>query len=143
MGSNLRFSNLGNDVSSEIEKRNQEWIDAKPSVSSFEDSIINNKVSDLLREEIERDSSRPIKFVIKEIILTNAYGVNVGQTGPTTDYMQKDEQWWVSANKEGFHYQSGFDESAGVYSFDISMRVISDKSMFSGIIKFVVNTESI
>ena len=71
MGSYLIFANLGDGASFEIEKRNQEWVDAKPGISPLEDAIINNKVSDLLREEMKKDSNRPVKFVIKEIILTD------------------------------------------------------------------------
>ncbi len=141
--SNFRFFNLDDDASSEIEQRNQEWESAKPTVSSLEESIISNKASDLLREEMQRDSKKYGEFVIKEIILTNAYGVNVAQTGPTTDYMQGDEEWWTSAKLNGFDYRSGFDESAGVHSFDISMRVISKDATFAGIMKFVINTEPI
>jgi len=138
--SNQEFYNF-DDLYAEIDKRNVEWEVDKPDVSPFEASIISNKVSDILRDVMKKDSERPTKFVIKEIILTNAYGANVGQTGPTTDYKQWDEQWWQIAKQNAFDYQSGFDESVGVQSFDISVRVISEYSTFLGVIKFVINIE--
>lgn len=138
--SNKEHYNL-DDKFVEIEKRNQEWINAKPDVSPFEASIISNKVSDLLRDVMEKDSEKATKFVYKEIILANAYGANVAQTGPTTDYQQWDEQWWVLAKLEGIDLQSGFDESAGVQSFDVSLRITGPDGAFLGVIKYVINIE--
>ena len=90
---------------------------------------------------MQRDSQRETKYVYKEIILTNAYGANVAQTGPTTDYKQWDEQWWQLAKQKAIHFQSGFDESAGVQSFDISIRITGEDGVFLGVMKFVVNLE--
>jgi len=138
--SNKEHYNL-DDKFAEIEKRNEEWINAKPDVSTFEASIISNKVSDLLRDVMEKDSEKPTKFVIKEIILANAYGANVAQTGPTTDYQQWDEEWWVLAKLEAINIDSGFDESAGVQSFDVSLRITDSDGRFLGVIKYVINIE--
>jgi len=138
--SNQEFNNF-EDLWAEIEKRNQEWINTKPDVSPFEASIISNKVSDLLRDVMEKDSEKATKFVIKEIILANAYGANVAQTGPTTDYQQWDEEWWLLAKLEAINIDSGFDESAGVQSFDVSLRITDSDGRFLGVIKYVINIE--
>jgi hypothetical protein len=39
--------------------------------------------------------------------------------------------------------ESGYDESAGVYSSDIALRILDDDGNFIGVIKAVVNVESI
>jgi len=36
-----------------------------------------------------------------EIFVTDAYGMNVGQTNRTTDYYQADEAWWQKTYKNG------------------------------------------
>jgi len=138
--SNQEFNNF-DDLYAEIDKKNQEWEIDRPDISPFEASLISNKASDLLRDVMEKDSEKPTKFVYKEVILTNAYGANVAQTGPTTDYKQWDEQWWQLAKLRAIHFQSGFDESAGVQSFDISLRITDQSGEFLGVIKFVINVE--
>ena len=138
--SNQEFYNY-DDLYAEIDKRNYEWEIEGPDPSPFEASLISNKISDLLRDEMQRDSQRETKFVYKEIILTNAYGANVAQTGPTTDYKQWDEQWWQLAKQKAISFQTGFDESAGVQSFDTSLRITGQNGEFLGIIKFVINLE--
>ena len=138
--SNQEFYNY-DDLYAEIDKRNYEWEIKSPDPSPFEASLISNKISDLLRDEMQRDSQRETKFVYKEIILTNAYGANVAQTGPTTDYKQWDEQWWQLAKQKAISFQTGFDESAGVQSFDTSLRITGQNGEFLGIIKFVINLE--
>ena len=138
--SNQEFNNF-DDLYAEIDKKNQKWEIDRPDISPFEASLISNKASDLLRDVMEKDSEKPTKFVYKEIILTNAYGANVAQTGPTTDYKQWDEQWWQLAKLRAIHFQSGFDESAGVQSFDISLRITDQSGEFLGVIKFVINVE--
>jgi len=138
--SNQEFNNF-DDLYAEIDKKNQEWEIDRPDISPFEASLISNKASDLLRDVMEKDSEKPTKFVYKEIILTNAYGANVAQTGPTTDYKQWDEQWWQLAKLRAINFQSGFDESAGVESFDISLRITDQSGEFLGVIKFVINVE--
>ena len=138
--SNQEFNNF-EDLWAEIDKRNYEWEIERPDISPFEASLINNKVSDLLRDVMKKDSEKPTKFVYKEIILTNAYGANVAQTGHTTDYRQWDEQWWLLAKLEAINFQTGFDESAGIQSFDISIRITGIDGKFLGVIKFVINAE--
>ena len=138
--SNEEFSNL-EDIYAEIDKRNFEWEIESPEPSPFQASLINNQISELLREEMTKDAQKDTKFVYKEIILTNAYGANVAQTGPTTDYKQWDEQWWQLAKQKAMDFQSGFDESAGVQSFDVSIRITDDAGKFLGVIKFVINME--
>lgn len=138
--SNLMFYNL-QDRSAEMEKRNQEWIDAKPDMSELEASILDELSSSILQQAMIDDAKKPTKYVIQEMILTNAYGVNIAQTGPTTDYIQSDESWWKNAKENGFDHQSGYDLSVKQNTFDISMRVISDDGLFYGVLKISVNFE--
>jgi hypothetical protein len=52
--------------------------------------------------------------------------------------------WWQKAKQNGvFLSEGGFDESAGVYASDISIRIIDDDGNFIGVLKAVINVESI
>ena len=37
---------------------------------------------------------RRIRGVIERMFFTDKYGLNVGMTGPTEDFVQSDELWW-------------------------------------------------
>ena len=43
------------------------------------------------------------------------------------------------AKLDGIDLQSGFDESAGVQSFDVSLRITGHDGAFIGVIKYVIN----
>ncbi len=127
-----------------IDERNDEWILAEDDeVTPFMGTILGNKASTLLQKALNEDKMKPTDFVYEEIILTNAYGANVAQTGKTTDYKQWDESWWMIAKLDGASVESGFDESAGVQSLDISFRIQDENGRFLGVAKFVINTEKL
>ena len=42
-----------------------------------------------------------------------------------------------------FLSEGGFDESAGVYASDIALKILDDNGNFIGVLKAVVNIESI
>jgi len=139
--SNQEFATL-DDPFALINERNDEWILAEEDeLTPFMGTILGNKASELLRKVMNEDQMKPTDFVIEEIILTNAYGANVAQTGKTTDYMQWDERWWMLAKQKGVHMESGFDESAGVQSFDMAVRISDANGIFHGVFKFVINDE--
>ena len=126
-----------------IDQRNNEWVKAENKVTPFMGSLIGTKVSDLLRNVILEDKEKTQDFTYEEIFVTNAYGANIAQTGKTSDYQQWDEQWWLQAKRSGVYFQSGYDESAGVYALDISVRITDDSEKFLGIMKFVINIENL
>jgi len=141
--SNQEFANIDN-VSLLIEERDNDWISVdKDEITPFMAELINNDVSELLRKIISEDKKETKDFVYEEIFITNAYGVNVAQSGKTTDYKQNDELWWKMSLQTGFSYVSNFDESAGVHSLNISIRIDGENGELLGIIKSVVNVESI
>ena len=90
------------------------------------------------------DQKSESQFKYAEIFITNQYGGNIAQSHKTTDYKQNDELWWQKAQQNGvFLSEGGFDESAGVYSSDIAIRILDDDGNFIGVLKAVINVESI
>ena len=59
----------------------------------------------------------------------------------SSDYQQWDEQWWLHAKRSGVYFQSEYDESAGVYSTDIALRINDNIGSFLGVIKAVTNVD--
>ena len=90
---------------------------------------------------LETDNGFP---VFAEVFLTNRFGANVAQTNRTSDYRQDDEQWWQLAKRDAVHVGDvGFDESAGVFSTDVCIRIEDDHGAFLGVLKAVLNIEEV
>ena len=59
-----------------------------------------------------------------EIFTTDVNGYNVALTNPTSDFVQSDESWWINAFENGISIgEVEFDESAGIWSVDVSVRI--------------------
>jgi len=142
--SNEIFSEVSNPESL-IEQLDERWATSDPDEpDSHAYELINNEISDLLRNVIDEDVKSGNQFTYAEIFLTNAYGANVAQTGKTSDFRQDDELWWQEAKQNGiFFSESGFDESANVMSSDIAVKINDREGRFIGVLKTVINIESI
>ena len=139
--SNEEFSNLDNPYEL-IDQRDEEWTNTpQEEMTPLMGTLLGSKGSEFLREVMLLDQQKPTDFVYEEIILTNSFGANVAQTGRTSDYKQWDEQWWILAKRNGVEFESGFDESAGVESLSMSVRISDDSGRFMGVMKFVINAE--
>ncbi len=144
--SNNEFSAIP-DVFSVIEQRENDWTTTDWEViTPFMRELIENDVSDILREHANNyPSSMGAEYeMYPELILTNSFGVNIAQTGKTTDYLQSDEHWWIIAKIDGLYISEiHYDQSADVYSADIGFRVSDDRGEFLGVIKAVTNVDQI
>ena len=142
--SNASFSATGSpeEVIRQIEER---WQSSDPDVpGSVAFNLIHNPAADVLRSIMDVDQKSESQFKYAEIFVTNQYGANIAQSHKTSDYQQDDEMWWQKAKQNGvFLSEGGFDESAGVYASDISIRIIDADGNFIGVLKAVINVESI
>lgn len=64
-----------------------------------------------------------------EVFMTDENGFNVALTNPTSDFVQSDENWWITAMDNGISVgQVEYDASAEIWSIDISVRIDDDQS---------------
>jgi HAMP domain-containing protein len=104
--------------------------------------VIGTELSEELRHKIRFYQSKDNRKTFGEVFVTNRYGANIAQTGKTSDYRQDDELWWQMARRDGLHIEHvEYDESAGIYSTDIAVRIDDENGGFLGIIKAVFNIE--
>src|SRR4030042_226244 len=115
--SNREFEKL-DDIQAYINKKDREWTSApKESITPLMQKIINNELSNELKERGNYFKDKYGYDVFSEFIVTNKYGANVALTGKATDYGQDDEEWWQTAKNERFYISDiGYDKSADVYS---------------------------
>jgi len=128
-----------------IHTKDQEWSSLPKEVETpFIRAITENSVSEDLRNRLrihEKTSGQP---VYGEVFVTNRYGVNVAQTGKTSDYYQADETWWQMAKEVGFYTGDiTFDESANIESQTIAVRVNDENGSFMGVIKAIYNFQDL
>jgi len=142
--SNQEFQEM-EDRHSVIEQREKEWTDTGwEDITPFMQELIDNKISEQLREHANKYQEIFGYDLYPEIFMTNAYGVNIAQTGKTSDYIQNDELWWIKAEQDGLYISEvHYDESANVYSADIALRINDNLGEFLGVIKAVTNVDQI
>jgi len=143
ISSNEEFKEIDN-VQVLIDELDANWVSTEPEeLTPFMVELINNDISDLLREKIRFYDEEPGDLRSVEIILTNAYGANIAITGKTSDYRQDDETWWQEAKQIGLYLAPiDYDASADVYSADIALGIYDDVK-FVGVLKIVVDIETI
>jgi len=142
--SNASFAATGSpdEIIRQVDER---WQSSDPDVpDSIAFNLINNPSANIIRSIMDIDQKSDSQFKYAEIFITNQYGGNIAQSHKTTDYKQNDELWWQKAQQNGvFLSEGGFDESAGVYSSDIAIRILDEDGNFIGVLKAVINVESI
>lgn len=127
-----------------IESRESQWRNNFSEEINFMFYISNNQASELLLQKLNFYKNEFDSEIFAEIFITNAYGVNVAQTGQTSDYIQNDETWWKESKQNSLHISDiDFDESSGVYSIDISQKITDSSGNFLGVTKAVLNTDEL
>ena len=142
--SNTSFAETGftEDIILQIEEQWESSDPDEPNSVAF--YLINNPTSDTLRSVMIEDQKSDNQFKYAEIFLTNQYGVNIAQSDKTSDYIQNDEVWWQKAKQNGiFLSGAGYDESTDVYASDIAISILDENGNFIGVIKAVINIESV
>jgi methyl-accepting chemotaxis protein len=83
--------------------------------------------------------------VFKEVFFTDKSGYNAAISNMTSDFVQSDEGWWVNAWTKGLEIgKVGFDESAGVWSVDISARMDHPRTQEPlGVLKAVLDISAV
>lgn len=75
-----------------------------------------------------------------EVFFTDENGFNVAFSNMTSDFVQIGEEWWDTAWAEGSHVGSvEYDASAGVFSVEISVRIMGADGKALGVLKAVLD----
>ena len=135
-------SGFPNEIIDQVDERWQASDPDEPGSVSY--NLINNSAGDVLRSFMDADLKSESQYKYAEIFVTNQYGANVAQSHKTSDFKQNDELWWQKAKQNGlFLSEGGYDESAGVYSTDIAIKIFDEEGNFIGILKAVIDIESV
>ena len=100
---------------------------------------VSPQANDYLKRQINRSE------YFGEAFFTDRNGFNVALTNPTSDFVQRDENWWKTALENGVSVgEVEYDESAKIWSVDISVRIDDTRSGRSlGVMKTVLKVKTI
>ena len=136
--SNQQDSKMSDDIRAQIYfQREKEWTSSLEN-TPFMNSVIDNEVSEFLRENlvIESEEFRAVTF--GEHILTNQYGPNIAVSIKTDNYDQSQDEWWQQSFKDidgqPFARECEFDSSAGIFSEDLVINIHDENGKFIGIL---------
>ena len=109
-----------------INKLDYQWREA----DSYDPLIVD--LLDRQASVIARDRRAASKGVVNEIIVMDAYGLNVAISDRTSDYFQGDEAKWMETFKigpEAVHISElEFDESTGKVQTQVSLTVVDPET---------------
>lgn len=143
--SNQEFDEL-EDIQAHITQQDDDWTSVPDeTITPFMQSLISNEVSESIRKNfVEKINPRIGHSVFAELFITNAYGVNIAQSGKTTDYRQDDEDWWHNARSNGINIEkTEYDESVKTDVIPIEIKIIDEDGNFIGVLKTGLSLRSI
>lgn len=142
--SNAEFADMP-DAEGHLAATDREWIVGETERSrSLLVELTENPLARDLRARLRKLDEISGFAVFGEVFFTNAWGANVSQTGKTSDYRQDDEDWWQYAVADGlFIGDVQFDESAGIFSIEICLRIDDDNGGLVGVMKAVMNIREV
>ncbi|MHC1783862.1 MAG: methyl-accepting chemotaxis protein [Anaerolineaceae bacterium] len=114
-----REGNLANAELSEadITRLDEAWKNDDASIKERFDEVSNNQVSNYLKA-FKKEFPDQL-----EVFITDENGLNVAMTDATSDYLQADEDWWITAYNEGkgalYVGDVEFDASINAYAMNL------------------------
>lgn len=100
----------------------------------LQDAELNAYLQDLIRQTP----------AFAEVFFTDLNGFNVAYSNITSDFVQAGEDWWDVAWARGSHVGSvEYDDSAGVFSIEISVRIDDANGRPLGVLKAVLDIQAL
>jgi len=143
--SNRFFEGLKN-VSTYMEKTEQEWIAALPEKpTTFIKELIDSDLSDSLRSKFQEFYyKKHATFPFPEILIVNKYGAVVGLFDKSAHYRQDDQKWWQAVKEKGFYVGDiEFDEKTKAHVIPMGIPIKGANGSFIGAMKILIKIEEI
>ena len=140
--SNAAFENRS-DLKAYIHRVDRDWI--KGLQTPEIDSVLQNELSTAFRKYIEYYQTRYGYPVFSELFATNRFGMVIGASPRTSDFMQADEEWFRStvSSKSGWLDAVEFDESSGAFALNANLRIEEADGELLGVLRVGINLKGI
>jgi signal transduction histidine kinase len=109
------------------------------SKTSFLKYIMKNQISDELRAFISSSKNVYDYVVVKELFVTNQYGVNIASGAGKLDYLQSDKDWWkITQNKQNYVGHIQYDKNYNEYVIPLAFPILDESSNYIGTLKITL-----
>ena len=133
--SNRDFSSFNQDDLVELQEETDWPEPGEGESTTFQQSIIENNVADLLRKNIKIQTQEYDEIQFPELILTNSKGVTIASTELTFHYIHNEDEWWkVASQNDVLVRHCGLDTSIEMSSEDIVIKIYNNADEFIGIL---------
>ena len=109
------------------------------SKTSFLKYSMKNQISDELRMFISSSKNVYDYVVVKELFVTNQYGVNIASGAGKLDYLQSDKDWWkITQNKQNYVGHIQYDKNYNEYVIPLAFPILDESSNYIGTLKITL-----
>ena len=125
------------EIDQAISELDEAWVNNDPQIAGLIDEIKNNDLSKHMRRFMEQFPENV------EVFATDLQGLNVAMSGQTGDYLQADEEWWLTAYNGGQGATStsavDYDDSSGAWAMDIGVPIRDENGDVIGILRGTID----
>jgi hypothetical protein len=131
--SNQEFSSRGEQDMVKL-REGIAWPKPSQEPNQIQLEILSNEIAVILRNNLVMQSEFG-EMEFPEMILTNAYGANIGSTQRTYNYIQSLDEWWqVAVANDVLVRECGWDKSIKMTSEDIIIAIYDDTGELAGVL---------
>lgn len=106
----------------------------------FFKNSMKNEISEELQNFISYENAYDYE-IVKELFITNQYGVNIASLTSNSDYLQSDKDWWkITQSKQNYIGRIQYDENYNDYVISFAFPILDESSNYIGTLKITLKS---
>lgn len=106
----------------------------------FFKNSMKNEISEELQNFISYENAYDYE-IVKELFITNQYGVNIASLTSNSDYLQLDKDWWkITQSKQNYIGRIQYDENYNDYVISFAFPILDESSNYIGTLKITLKS---
>ena len=107
----------------------------------FLKDIMKNEISDELHSFISLYENAYGSGAVKELFVTNQYGVNIALATGKLDYIQSNKDWWkITKNKQSYVGYIQYDKNYNDYVIPLAFPILDESSNYIGTLRITLRS---
>lgn len=110
-------------------------------ITPFLDQITDSEISDELQRFISAYKNEYNYDVVRELFITNQYGVNIALATGKSDYLQSDEEWWqITQKKQNYVGKIAYDQNYDEYVVPFAFPILDESANHIGTLRMTLSS---